>query len=171
MSEPEVTDITFDRPDYTAGAFIVFTGQTSDVAPPGEFWARKGFRAGLVGEAEVRPESPTLVINLTVSPGWRLILTDLIVAVYGKIGIIGGRYDTVSPPSYPRTSVCPASVELKVDYFLQDYVRVDDKQPYFHKSFKTPLVLEPGDNLRVEATSELGTVPVRVVLIGYWTYA
>ena len=170
MSAPEVRDITFDRPDYTAGAFIVFTGQTSEVAPPAEFWAKKAFAAAIVGDVEAVPGTARTVINLTASPGYTFFGTDLVVMLYGKIGLFASRYNTTAPPSYPRTSLCAATAEVKLNLVTIDMVRVDSQQPYFHKPFKTPLTLFPGDNLRVEAISELGTAPVKVAVLGYWTF-
>jgi hypothetical protein len=169
MSEPEVRDITFDRPDYTSGAFIVFTGQTSDVAPPGEFWAKRGFQKILTGGAFAHPGASSLVIYYGVGAGKTLFVTDIMVRALGWYSNFGSRYPVTGYWYVPIVPDRHAVIEIYKGGTLIDAIRVTPYSPLSHKNYRTPLVFYSGEVLRIEASAEVGTADVFVMVTGYET--
>jgi hypothetical protein len=173
MSAPEVRDITFDRPDYTSGAFIVFVGQNSEVAPPGPFWARKAFNKQLAAAGVVQVGSPQLWIPYTVPTGKILFITDAILINAGTT--ISGE------PRYPATGYyyAPSVPQVFIDAYLEktvgatdvflDWIVLHPNQPSFHKVYQTPLTVYAGETLKVYVEARLGSGSIRVVLMGYET--
>lgn len=173
MSAPEVKDITFDRPDYTSGAFIVFVGQSSEVAPPGPFWARKAFNKQFVFQGDVHAGSYKLAISYTVPTGKALFVTDVIVENDGTLG--GG------DPRYPATGYFyqPQIPQVYMNIFMQkrvgatsillDAIVMHPTVASLSKTYQTPLAIYAGETFRVWAAARLGTGNITIAVMGYET--
>jgi hypothetical protein len=173
MAAPEVKDITFDRPDYTSGAFIVFVGQNTEVAPPGPFWARKAFNKQLTAAGVAPAGSFQLWMPYTVPTGKVLFITDAILINAGTA--ISGE------PRYPVTGYwyAPSVPQVFIDAFVRktvgatdvflDWIVLHPNQPSYHKVYQTPLTVYAGETLKVSVKTRLGSGYIWVVLMGYET--
>ena len=169
MSEPEVTDITFDRPDYTAGAFIVFTGQTSDVAPPVEFWARRGYQKILTASAHVSPGTSLLLIYYQVGAGRTLFVTDIVLEMEGPSVVGESRYPATGYWYFPRVPNQYAVIGIYKSGTFIDEIGATPYINIVHKNYRTPLTYYSGDVLEVKGSAYIGTTKVFVMVTGYET--
>jgi hypothetical protein len=173
MSAPEVRDITFDRPDYTSGAFIVFVGQNTEIAPPGPFWARKAFNKQLAFVGDIQAGSYKLVLPYTVPTGKTLFVTDVVIENAGSF--------SSGEPRYPVTGYWyrPQIPQVYVDVIIMKVIGTTDitldtivmhpTTPTYSKTYQTPLVFYGGEKLEVRAAARLGSAFVSIFVMGYET--
>jgi hypothetical protein len=169
MSAPEVRDITFDRPDYTAGAFIVFTGQTSEVAPPGEFWTRRGYQKILTASAPVSPGTFLLLIYYPVGAGRTLFVTDIMLEMTGSTAGGEPRYPSTGYWYSPRVPNMYAEIDIFKSGELIDVIEATPYSTVVHKNYRTPLTYYSGEVLEVRGRADIGTTGVFVMVTGYET--
>jgi hypothetical protein len=173
MSQPEVKDITFDRPDYTAGSFIVFVGQNYEVAPPGPYWARKAYNKLFIFSGDVSVGTTLLLYQYTVPAGKTLFITDVVVINTGTGGGGDPRYPSTGyyyTPSTPQTIIdLLMSKKVGTQETTIDWIVINPSKPVEHKMYQTPLTFYAGDILKIYAEARMGNSGIRMLVMGYET--
>jgi len=173
MSQPEVKDITFDRPDYTAGSYIVFVGQNYEVAPPGPYWARKAYNKVFISGVSATVGTSFLALTYTPESGKTLFITDFVVINTGRAGGGDPRYPTTGYWYHPSTIQTVLNVWLVKNVGTQeidlDEMLLTPYHPSEHRMYQTPLVFNAGETMNIYAQAWLGNCDGLIIVEGYET--
>lgn len=172
MSTP-VRDITLDRPDYTAGAFIVFVEQNRSVSPPGAYSAEKAFEKVFIGDSTLGPgitwNDTTALVNYTVPAGRTLFITEVVLIQLSPPRQLGTRYPTSGYWYRATPQPVPAIYAIYRDNVGITFFQSTRFTGGLNVRFEVPLVFSAGQKFRLFAEPLHGSARFRVHVRGYET--